>query len=344
MAAQVKLSNLELPTNTASELSNNSADFHLGIMNGAYTTGFRYGYFSDYAGLELGPDKTICKGDSITLNAGFGKTSYTWSTGATTQSISVKDSGTYKVTISKGSCFVLDSLKVLFHPEINVPILANDTTVCSNTGYQIHIGSLFTSYSWQDDSKDTFYTPNSSGIYWVDVTNEHNCKKRDSIEVTINQSPEPIITYNQDLEKICWDSTIVLDAGPGYVQYDWHSGESTRTITSPHLEEYYVTVTDHNNCTDSTHLQIDCSPFIKVYNLFTPDGNGINDIFYVKGLQPDKWSLEVYSRWGDRVYYNHSYKNEFEGNNLESDIYFYVLSHVEGKKTIKGWVQIVKDE
>jgi gliding motility-associated-like protein len=343
LAAQIKLSNLEFPTNFPGVLVNDSADFQLGVMNGSFSTGFRYGYFSDYAGLELGPDKIICSNDSLLLNAGFGKTSYLWSTGSNNQTIYAKDSTKYYVTITKGACTLSDSIRITFHPEIPY-ILSGDTTVCSNAGYKIEIDNVFNSYTWQDGSTKNHFIPKSTGYHWVEVSNQNGCKKRDSIFVTVNQAPLPVISYNQDLEKICWDSTVILDAGAGYMKYKWHTGDTIQIISSPHLPEYFVTVTDFNGCTDSARLQIDCSPVIRVYNLFTPDGNGINDVFFVKGLRPNKWILEVYSRWGDLVYYNRKYNNEFDGSGLESDIYYFILSHIEGKKTIKGWVQIVKDE
>ena len=178
----------------------------------------------------------------------------------------------------------------------------------------------------------------------MEVSNEYGCKKRDSIQVTVNTSPTPTITYNTDLEIICWDSTIILDAGAGYSSYRWHNGATTQTLTTPHLPEYYVVVTDTNNCTDSTNIYIDCSPIIRVFNLFTPNSDSHNDVFFVEGLKPNKWSLEIYSKWGSRIYYNQNYDNSFSGSELETGVYFYILTHVLGEKSYKGWVHIVKSQ
>jgi hypothetical protein len=130
----------------------------------------------------------------------------------------------------------------------------------------------------------------------------------------------------------------------GQYKYKWNTGDTTSSITVPQGSEFKVTLTDKNNCKDSTTITIDCSPFVKVYNLITADGNGKNDIFFVENLKPNKWILEIFNRWGDRIYYNPAYNNEFKPEGIETGIYYYSLNHVEGKKSFKGWVQIIKSE
>lgn len=340
VAAQIFFSVDEFPVLTLGKLSNDSADFHLGVMNGADNTGFRYGYFSDYAGVELGPGRTICKGDSTELNAGFGKTSYLWNTGEASQKIWAKDSTMYRVTITKGGCSMFDSLRIKFFPPIG-RILGNDTSVCSNTGFMVKPDSTFSAYLWNNGSTAVAIHPERTATYWLEVTNDNGCRKRDSIDVEVFIAPRPQIRYNMDLEKVCWDELITLDVTPEFKKYRWQSGDTTKTIVSPHLEEYYVTVTDSNNCTDSTHIYIDCSPYIKVYNLFTPNRDGHNESFYVEGLKPGKWSLEIFDRWGGRIYYNKNYDNDFYGEGLGDGVYYYSLNHHSGKKTIKGWFQVI---
>lgn len=345
-AAHISFSSGSIVPNAPTIIKNDSAEFHLGLLNGESNTGFRYGYFSDYGVVDLGINKSICKGDSLILNGGFGMTSYEWSTGETTQYITVKDSGTYSVEIEKGTCVLkdtVDSVSIAFNPDPQ-KVLGTDTAVCSNLHYQIRMDTLYSRYKWLNGSTDSLFTPTFTGTYWVDVWNEYGCKTRDSIDVIVYQAPRPVISFHNDLEKICWDSTLTLDAGAGYQSYRWHSGETSRTITSPHLAEYYVVVTDQNNCTDSTNLYIDCSPYIKVFNFMTPNGDGFNDVFHIEGLKPDKWMLEIFNRWGNQIYYNRSYQNNFDAKDLPTGVYFYHLKHVEEKKMYKGWLQVIKPE
>jgi hypothetical protein len=255
-----------------------------------------------------------------------------------------KDSTQYKVTVTKGVCKVSDSLRVHFYPSVTQKILGNDTSVCSNVPLTLSTDTIFSSYIWNTGSTSRSIKPDKTGDYSVEVKNQYGCKKSDTIHATLYTPPSASIRYVGDLETICWDSTITLKTVEGQYKYKWNTGDTTSSITVPQGSEFKVTLTDKNNCKDSTTITIDCSPFVKVYNLITADGNGKNDIFFVENLKPNKWILEIFNRWGDRIYYNPAYNNEFKPEGIETGIYYYSLNHVEGKKSFKGWVQIIKSE
>jgi gliding motility-associated-like protein/uncharacterized repeat protein (TIGR01451 family) len=84
-------------------------------------------------------------------------------------------------------------------------------------------------------------------------------------------------------------------------------------------------------------------PPLEIPNTFTPNGDGKNDNFLIKGLENyEGVSLFVYNRWGDEVYRNNNYKNEWDGNGLNDGTYFYVLKLRKGKveDTRRSWVLI----
>ena len=80
-------------------------------------------------------------------------------------------------------------------------------------------------------------------------------------------------------------------------------------------------------------------------NVFTPNGDGINDYFEIVGL--DAYSgakLRVFNRWGNEVYYNAKYNNNWNGDGLNGGTYYYMLELEKGGKTssYKGWVLVKK--
>lgn len=82
--------------------------------------------------LELGSNKTICEGESISLTPTINVTGgvmYRWSTGATSSSLTVNQSGIYKLTISQASCFAIDSVEVRVNP---VPMVLSDEKTCQD--------------------------------------------------------------------------------------------------------------------------------------------------------------------------------------------------------------------
>jgi hypothetical protein len=343
--ALFNLSESIIPVGSNNIIQHPSADFHLAIANGvANPTGFRYGYFSDYGSLELGPPKGVCVNDSIRIDAGFGKSSYTWNIGSTHQSIYVKNPGLYKVTVTKGSCTFTDSIQIYQHPEITTPILEDSVEACANEMLILKTIIPYNQYLWYTGSKWPADTPRYTGNYWVEITNDVGCKKKDTIHVHIHPLPQPKIIYNTDLESFCKDSLVVLDAGPGFYSYQWDTGETTQTIITKHNwnDFYKVTVTGEGDCKNSDSISLDCSVIIGlVPNLITANNDGKNDIFYVQYLRHGTWTLEVMNKWGQRVYLNKLYDNSWKPENLSEDVYYFSFRHNKGKKELKGWLHIV---
>jgi gliding motility-associated-like protein/uncharacterized repeat protein (TIGR01451 family) len=96
-----------------------------------------------------------------------------------------------------------------------------------------------------------------------------------------------------------------------------------------------------NQASDSNQI----NPFF-IPNVITPDGDGLNDRFEIKGL--DKFvenEIVIFNRNGDHVYERKNYQNEWAAVGLVSGTYFFVLKTVDrqGKPhEFKGWIQVIK--
>ncbi len=97
-------------------------------------------YFS-FTPVNLGPDKMICTGDSVLLNAGTGRSWYLWSTGDTTQTIWAKNAGIYWVKAPDVHCIVSDTVLVSTTP---TPVVTNNPmsdSICSGIMTSISLSS-----------------------------------------------------------------------------------------------------------------------------------------------------------------------------------------------------------
>lgn len=115
VSARITVPLADLAANTAALVSNSAGLFHLGLINGGSGSGCRYGYFSNFNALNLGPDITISYGTTVTLDAGADGFSYLWNTGATTQTITVPIFllNNYSVTVDVGNgCLLSDNVCV----------------------------------------------------------------------------------------------------------------------------------------------------------------------------------------------------------------------------------------
>jgi gliding motility-associated-like protein len=101
--------------------------------------------------------------------------------------------------------------------------------------------------------------------------------------------------------------------------------------------KYLVYIKDFNNCYDSLFAEVGYQFFVP--NIFTPNGDGKNDFFYIPEL-PDGSKLRVYDRWGILVYQSQYYLNNWNGSKEPDGTYYYELT--TNKEIIKGWVQIVR--
>lgn len=136
--ARKSFSNTILPVNQSHSIVNNLGGFHLGMF-AAYrnsvgnAVGSNYAYFSDFGQLSfsLGADKTICQGQSVTLDAGAGRDSYLWSNGANTRTITVTTAGIYSVTITQNGCNSTAQINVNVTPAPMATIQNLATQYCS---------------------------------------------------------------------------------------------------------------------------------------------------------------------------------------------------------------------
>jgi gliding motility-associated-like protein len=79
-----------------------------------------------------------------------------------------------------------------------------------------------------------------------------------------------------------------------------------------------------------------------ISNISTPNGDGPNDTFRLPGVPAGTASLEVYSRWGTRVYTAAHYAHNWDGGTLPAGAYYYLLREADCATVIKGWVELVR--
>lgn len=203
--------------------------------------------------VNLGPDQQICAGSAATLNAGVGFNSYQWNTGATTSSINVFFPGTYWVDIVDGNnCTASDTINVTVNPLPTIS-LGNDTSICSGANLTLDAGPGWNAQTWSTAASTQTINVNTAGTYWVEVTDGNNCQNRDTIIVGID--PNPVVNLGVDTT-ICPGDFITVDAGSGYVAYNWNTGSGNQLINVTAAQLYSVTVTDANGCqgTDSKNI------------------------------------------------------------------------------------------
>ncbi len=187
---------------------------------------------------QLGPDTNLCLGLNVQLSTNLTGCNYFWNTGETTQSILVDTSGTFILSISKGSCTLKDSIKVTFlaHPIVN---LGPDIEICQNQTVQLDAGNPGSQYSWNTGAATRKIIVSASGTYSVTVSNGGGCTGIGSINVTVH--PLPVVDLLGD-RILCENDTLYLDAGNPGSTYTWSTGAVSQQIFITDSGYYSVTV------------------------------------------------------------------------------------------------------
>ncbi len=134
----------------------------------------------------------ICLGYSSTLDAGNAGSSYDWSTGETTQTISVSDSGSYTVVVtSANGCAALGQTVVT----VGGNITANPTTIniCSGNSTTLNAGNPGSTYAWSTGQTTQTITTSTSGNYYVTITDMNGCAAT-KLNV-VNVDPLPVASF-----------------------------------------------------------------------------------------------------------------------------------------------------
>jgi hypothetical protein len=187
----------------------------------------------------------ICQGDSTTLSCRQTFTSYRWSTGATTRSITVRQAGTYTLTVTDSNgCVGTISATVGVNP-LPVPTISGLSSFCSGDTITLSGQPGFNSYQWSTGSMSRSILVSRAGTYSLTVTDANGCRGTVSKTVTMNSLPVPTIS---GLSSFCSGDTITLSGQPGFNRYQWSTGDTTRVIPVWKSGTYSLTVTDSNGC------------------------------------------------------------------------------------------------
>jgi len=224
---------------------------------------------------SAGPNKSLCVGNSTTLN-GSGGTSYLWAPAGTLNNNTIATpvanptiTTTYTVTVSNANgCSATNSMILTIN---NLPVgnagpnnaicIGNNTTLNATGG---------TSYVWSPAATlsnaniaNPVATPTSTTTYTVSVTDANGCTATSNKVVTVN--PLPIANAGNDAA-ICLNLTTNLNATGG-TTYAWSptAGLSISTIANPVASPtatttYTVTVTNSNNCSATDNLILTVNP------------------------------------------------------------------------------------
>lgn len=287
--------------------------------------------------VDLGPDRTLCEGDEIALqalpNGGSSANTILWQDGSIGPLYLVQGPGVYIVQVESSFCTQKDTVLIsyLAKPEIE---LGEDTTLCEGDLLVLYAHTDEATYLWQDGSMNPSYLVRESGRYAVTVS--HFCGEiEDAIEVTYLKAPQ--VNLGRDTV-ICNLQPFLLDVSqstPGS-SFRWHDGinQPSRLVKAA---GYYMIAVE-NECgiaRDTLEVRTKpslCECTLDIPNVFTPNDDGVNDHFAIDyPCYLSDYDLAIYDRWGKLLFKSGDPASTWDGTksgkSCPSGIYYYVLSY-----------------
>lgn len=204
--------------------------------------------------INLGSDTNICHTDLpfVLRSPQPPGTHYTWSTGLTDSQISVVQSGTYWLEVTRNACLGSDTIKikVIQVPEISA---GEDTIICE--AWPIRLGTVIAdaTYEWNTGDTNPYIQVGKTGSYVLSV-NIEGCVVKDTVEVTAMPSPPLDLGPDGD---ICPEQIIALNAtAPNSTIYKWNTGDITPVYNATQPGTYAVTVISEYGCISSDTITL----------------------------------------------------------------------------------------
>lgn len=313
-------------------------------------------------------DTAICSGTSFNANTISNASNYNWSPVVGVSNITIANPvlsptagfTTYTVTGTTGTCTISRSFTVTVNP---LPILNvhADTTICLGASFNSNGSGNATSYNWlpvtgvSDVSVvNPILSPTILTNYTVTAITG-NCSTTKSFKVDV--VPGVTVSAGND-RTIIEGQTIQLTGSGSQGNYLWtpSTGLSATNILNPKANPlvtttYTLRITSQQSCTGTADVIITVVPYcIKAMNAITPNGDGINDRWLVtNGNCISNASVHVYNRYGNPVYENRDYKNDwqgtYKGKPLPDGTYYFVIEYklLDGRDVfLRGNLTIIR--
>jgi gliding motility-associated-like protein len=241
-------------------------------------------------------------------------------------------------------------------------------TVCENSSGNIFVvnGTPNGNFQWTVPSNgniiagqgsDSVFVDWTTGVGFVtvyEVTSTGCNSLPDSCAPTV--SPAPVANFNDTASGAYNNDWFFVDASTGATSWLWDFGDGN-TSTSQNANHHYtssgtytVTLTTVNaaGCVDTITSIITVLEGVLIPNVFTPNGDGVNDAFYIPNSGLTEYSLEIYDRWGVKIFESTAPEIRWDGRSTSgmpcSDgTYYYILKAITPIKdySTTGYVMLI---
>ncbi len=330
--------------------------------------------------ISVTSNSPVCEGGDIVMTASGG-TSYQWSGPAGFSSnmatvnipnVTLNNAGDYSLTVSDHQCQSDTVIQVEVNKLPDIYIAASSTNVCEGESVNLEAvaDTAIASYIWSNGATSSQQTvvphPPVTG-YSVTATTWDNCSN--TAELNIYVAPVPVLTIEGEAES-CIDkgdgmlTVVITTPTQSPYSYTWfYNNEiydtSSTLLTTFYLENisagnYELALEDAFGCSATSSYELEpsmvsCHKGVLVPDIFSPNGDGANDVLYVYGQGFESIHFTVFNRSGKKLFEsndaNIGWDGSFNGVMMPQGVYTYILKVVfsnGSEEVLSGDVTLIR--
>ncbi|SDF80687.1 T9SS type B sorting domain-containing protein [Chitinophaga filiformis] len=266
--------------------------------------------------VNLGPDRSLCVGGTAVLDAGSGFSSYKWSTGETTQQITVSGAGTYTVEVSNGGCTATDDVTVNIGTMLNMTVTATDIT-CTNPKGKIEVTATggiapYTYYNGSTDNGNNNVFDNlDAGLYSIQVRDDAGCAVTNNVRI----NAAPVLNMTATVTDVtCADpkGKIEVTVTGGTAPYTYYNGSTdngnNNVFDNLDAGLYSIQARDNTGCTVTSDVRVNPAPVLNMAATVTDvsciNAKGKIDVTATGGAAPYTYYIGSTNNGNNNVFDN----------------------------------------
>lgn len=296
------------------------------------------------SGVNTTPPNCGATDGQIVINASGGTAPLTYSinNGATSQASGTFNNigaGTYNIVVSDANGCEATQQTVLNTNTVPNVNAGPDVVICAGDPVTLTATGAAT-YAWTGGvTNGVSFVPTTTMTYTVTGTDAAGCINTDVVTVTVVPVPDANftadITIGNPVLNVTFTNTSTNATG-----YVWNFGNGSAPVTTntpgsqnaayPTPGVYTVQLTASNgNCIDIFTVPITVlgSPFdIYIPNVFTPNGDGVNDEFFIDVTNGKSISVKIFNRWGNAMFEMNDFNTKWDGKDANEGVYFFTYT------------------
>ena len=306
--------------------------------------------------VPITPTNITCNGGTngsaiANPSGGTSPYTYTWNTTPVqnTQSANNLGVGSYTVTVTDTHGCTKQSTVAITQPSPILLTVSGNDTVCkgenATLSANVNGGTPAYTYTWMpgpQNGASIVVNPTTSSNYSVAITDANGCTSAVGGLFHVTVLPAPAALFDTASSGTFATSYVFSDLSTPSVTitgWNWNFGDNSSISTQqnpvhtfPGAGTYTVTEVAFNKfgCPDTFKRVITINEGIIIPNVFTPDGDGVNDVWYIPNSGMKQFSVEIFDRWGTKVFETTADQIRWDGRSssgklLSDGTYFYVL-------------------